>query len=274
MPIRCADRSDSAPVTSMRMNLLAPSPSRTTRCASCRQRSSSAARNASAPGEAASTNGVFTAVPVANASTVSLVDVSLSTVMHEKLARFASARAFCRKAGSTAASVKMKPSIVAMSGAIMPDPLMMPTRFTRVLPTNALVAAPLGKVSVVPMVRAASSQPAGGAVKAASSPASALGTGSAVPITPVEATNTSVGAQPRCPATRATIASTATRPRAPVKAFALPALTTSARARPLLSAARHHSTSGEGHLLDVVTPATVVPGVNSAKVRSQRPHSL
>ena len=42
------------------------------------------------------------ALLVAKASTVSLVDVSLSTVMHEKLARFASASAPCRMVGSTA----------------------------------------------------------------------------------------------------------------------------------------------------------------------------
>src|ERR1700712_3474735 len=68
--------------------------------------------------------------------------------------------------------------------------------------------------------------------------------------------------------------STATRPRSPVKALALPALTISARAWPRVSAARHHSTSGDGHLLCVVTPATAVPSVSSTNVRSQRPQSL
>ena len=75
-------------------------------------------------------------------------------------------------------------------------------------------------------------------------------------------------------AVRAAIASTAARPRLPVKAFELPALTTSARASPSTSALRHHSTSGEGHFDCVSTPATLVPGASSAKVRSQRSHSL
>ena len=65
------------------------------------------------------------AAPVANASTVSLVEVSLSTVVALKLrstARFSIGR---RMAAGTAASVKMKASMVAMSGAIMPEPLAM-----------------------------------------------------------------------------------------------------------------------------------------------------
>src|SRR3546814_13064259 len=82
------------------------------------------------------------------------------------------------------------------------------------------------------IVAAASSQPHGGAAKAASNPASALSMGRGTPITPVEETNTSAGWQPKCPATRAAIASTAARPRLPVKAVLLHAFTTSARALP------------------------------------------
>src|SRR3546814_4168757 len=115
--------------------------------------------------------------------------------------------------------------------------------------TTACATAAFGKVSVVMIVAAASSQPNGGAEKAASNPASALSMGRGTPITPVEETNTSEGWQPRCPATRAAIASTAARPRLPVKALLLPAFTTSARALPSGRASRHHSTSGEGHLL-------------------------
>ena len=151
-----------------------------------------------------------------------------------------------------------------MSGAIMPEPLMMPTRVTVRPSMIAVVVAPLAKVSVVPIVSAASRQLAVGAWSTESMPASALSIGNGTPITPVEATNTSDGAQPVAPATLAAIASTAARPRLPVKAFELPALTTSARAVPSVNAARHHSTSGEGHLLLVVTPATVVPASNAA----------
>src|SRR3546814_1322590 len=115
---------------------------------------------------------------------VSLVEVSLSTVMHEKVVRLAALSAAWRKAGSTAASVNTKPSIVAMSGAIMPDPLTMPVSVTARPSTIAVVTAVLMKVSVVMIAAAASFQPQGAAVKAASSPACALSLGSGTPITP------------------------------------------------------------------------------------------
>ena len=126
----------------------------------------------------------------------------------------------------------------------------------------------------MPIVLVASSQEQGAAAKAASSPASALSIGNGTPITPVDETNTSDGLHASAPATLAAIASTAARPRPPVKALALPALTTTARASPRTSTERHHSTSGEGHLLCVSTPATVVPGSSVMKVRSLRSHGL
>ena len=164
--------------------------------------------------------------------------------------------------------------MVAMSGWIMPDPLATPTSSTVRPPTSARADAPFGKVSVVPIARATCSQLAGGAAAASASPASALSTGSGTPMTPVEDTNTSSGAQPVIHATLAAIASTASRPAAPVKALALPAFTTSARARPWGSAARHHSTSGEGQRERVVTPATAVPSTKVRSVRSSRAHAL
>jgi hypothetical protein len=103
--------------------------------------------------------------------------------------------------------------MVAMSGAIMPDPLMIADSVTVVSPTMAVAVAPLAKVSVVPMVCAASSQVQGSASKAASIPARALSLGSGTPITPVEETNTCSRAQPRCAETCSMIASTASRPR-------------------------------------------------------------
>ena len=48
------------------------------------------------------------------------VDVSPSTVMQEKVSRFAVSSIDCRKGASIAASVKMKPNIVAMSVANSP----------------------------------------------------------------------------------------------------------------------------------------------------------
>ena len=58
----------------------------------------------------------------------------------------------------TAASVKMNASMVAMSGAIIPEPLAMPLIVTTVLPSLAFAVAPLAKVSVVMMAAAASAQ--------------------------------------------------------------------------------------------------------------------
>ena len=57
-----------------------------------------------------------------------------------------------------AASVKMKDSMVAMSGATMPLPLAMPAIRTSVPPRRATRVAALGKVSVVMIARAASAR--------------------------------------------------------------------------------------------------------------------
>jgi hypothetical protein len=88
-----------------------------------------------------------------------------------------------------------------MSGAIMPEPLMIALRVTVVSPITACAVAPLAKVSVVPMVFAASSQVQGWARSAASIPARALSLGSGTPITPVEDTKTCSRGQPRWAAT-------------------------------------------------------------------------
>ena len=61
---------------------------------------------------------------------------------------------------------------------------------------------------------------------------------------------------------------------APVKALLLPALTTSARARPRGRRWRQSSTSGDGQREVVVTPATAVPGLNSTSSTSARVHGL
>ena len=66
------------------------------------------------------------AAPVANSSSVSEVDVSLSTViaLNERRTDFDSIA--CRAGAAIAASVNTNDSMVAMSGAIMPAPLAMP----------------------------------------------------------------------------------------------------------------------------------------------------
>ena len=165
-----------------------------------------------------------------------------------------------------------------MSGAIIPEPFMKPTRLTVFPSTTACVTAALGNVSVVMMVAAASSQvavlPAVSLAQAEVRPERALSIGSGTPITPVEATNICSGVHPSAAPAASRMACTAATPLPPVKALELPALTTSARADPPVSALRHQSTSGDGHFDWVSTPATDVPGMNSASVRSVRSHAL
>ncbi len=85
--------------------------------------------------------------------------------------------------------MKTKASIVAMSGAIMPEPLAMPLIVTGQPSIVALRVASLGKVSVVMIASAAAFQPPG-RVAAVSLPrrSTTKPSGSASPITPVEAT--------------------------------------------------------------------------------------
>ena len=148
-------------------------------------------------------------VPVAASSTVSLVEVSESTVMRLKLFSTDAARHSCAVGESTAKSVNTKASMVAMSGAIMPLPLAMPVTWALVPATGA--DATLGNVSVVPMATAAASQAFGsGAERPATSPGSAASmhsTGRSSPMTPVEATSTSWAGAPSAPATDAAVCS-------------------------------------------------------------------
>ncbi len=92
-----------------------------------------------------------------------------------------------------------------MSGAIMPLPLTIPASATRVSPSIACAPAPLVKVSVVPIARAASSQLHGTAERTASTPARARSFGSGTPMTPVEDTNTVSAEQPSAAETCCTI---------------------------------------------------------------------
>ena len=65
-------------------------------------------------------------MPVANTRQVSEVEVSLSTVTALKLLSISGCSRPCSTGAAIGASVKMKLSIVAIAGAIMPEPLAMP----------------------------------------------------------------------------------------------------------------------------------------------------
>ena len=211
--------------------------------------------------------------------------MSPSIVTALKVSATASLSSACKAGAAIGASVKTKVSMVAMSGAIMPAPLAMPLIVTVALPRRAVAVATFGKVSVVMMALAASSQP----------PACALATrpsitppnwlaGSGSPITPVEARNTSPGLQPAALAASSAVNLQASRPVLPVKALALPELTTSARAA-ALSLSRHHSTGADGHFERVNTPGdrralieqhqqhVGAPGIADAGSGGRQPHA-
>ena len=210
--------------------------------------------------------------PVANSSTVSEVEVSESTVVQLKLASTPRRSMVCSASGGSLASVNTKHSIVAMSGAIIPLPLAKPLMRTLASPICATLVAALGNVSVVMMARAAASHASSPRLAcSAGSAAVSRSTGSVSPITPVEATNTCRAGQPSSLPAASAVAAQASRPARPVNTLALPAFTTTARARPPLSDARHQSTGAPGHLLAVKTPATVVPDASSIITRSLRP---
>ena len=184
----------------------------------------------------------------------------------------AAARSGCNTACGNRASVKINASIVAMSGAIMPEPLAKPLRRTSTPPNRAVAAAPLGKVSVVMIARAAFSQFVGPSSGAAfPSPAVSFSAGKVSPMTPVEAMKISFALPPTSRAAAAAVASTAAFPALPVKTLALPELTTSPRTRPDLRQSRHHRTGAPGVSERVKRPATVEPDDSSASIRSSRP---
>ena len=86
----------------------------------------------------------FAAAPVANSNSVSLVEVSLSTVTALKLLSVAAESSACSTGAAIGASVATKDSIVAMSGAIIPAPLAMPLIVTSTSPSLTLAVAYFG----------------------------------------------------------------------------------------------------------------------------------
>ena len=218
------------------------------------------------------------AAPVANISSVSEVEVSPSMVTALNESATPAFNSACNAGAEIGASVKMKDSIVAMSGAIMPAPLAMPLMVTVALPSFTLAVATFGNVSVVMIALAASSQPSGAtsAASLSSTPLNLLAS-SGSPITPVEARKISFGLQPTAFAAMSPVSLVEVFPVLPVKALALPELTTSAWANPPFEdlppfkTARHHSTGADGHFDVVNTPAAVVPLSMTASSTSVRP---
>src|SRR4051812_10037708 len=250
-----ADGLDVAPSTMISTSLRAPSPSRAT----CSERLARTLWNALAKAlrRGSDARVIFgaplsAALPVANASSVSEVEVSPSIVTALKVVSTPLFKSACNTGAAIGASVKMNDNMVAISGAIMPAPLAMPLIVTVALPSLAVAVATFGKVSVVMIALAASSQAFGwaAATRPSMTPSKAWAL-SGSPITPVEARNTSGGLQPMARAAISAVNLQAARPVLPVKALALPELTTSARGLAPFNRSRHHSTGADGHF-DVV----------------------
>ena len=135
------------------------------------------------------------AMPLASTTTMSLVEVSPSTLTMLKVPWTSQERAFCKRAGEMLASVVIKTSMVAMLGWIIPLPLAMPP-MRQVFPSREnSTATSLRTVSVVMIPSAAASQPSSERPAVSASMPAAIGSRfSGSPMTPVEATTTSSGA--------------------------------------------------------------------------------
>ena len=197
---------------------------------------------------------------MANSSTVSEVEVSESTVVQLKLASTPFFSSACMAPAGSFASVNTKHSIVAMSGAIMPLPLAMPVIRTSASPICAVRVAALGNVSVVMMPRAASSQASSRSLAcSAGSAAISFSCGSTSPITPVEAMNTCFAGQPTSFAAAAARRGAGVAPGLAGEHVGIAGIHHDGARLAAGKRARHQSTGAPGHLLEVKTPATVVP---------------
>ena len=113
-----------APLTLHSRSLVAPSPS----LAILRHRSVVTACSAAQKAAKSSFSSEISALParpLASSATMSLVEVSPSTLTMLKESCTSAESAFCSMAGEIAASVVTKMSMVAMLGLIMPTPLPM-----------------------------------------------------------------------------------------------------------------------------------------------------
>ena len=146
-----ASAGEAAPDTTTVTSFVAPSPPRTMPSASSRQ----TARNPPTNGAYSASPIVTPLAPFASSITQSFVDVSPSTVMALNVSSTASTRARCSIGCATLPSVVTNPSIVAIIGSIMPEPLAMPPIVTVLPPRVTVVHASFGNGSVVMIARAA-----------------------------------------------------------------------------------------------------------------------
>ncbi len=176
-----------------------------------------------------------------------------------------------RIGAESAASVNTNASIVAMSGAIMPEPLAIPAMRTSTSPILQVAPAPFGNVSVVIIAAAAAGQLTG-ASSIFGSAAAILESSSTTPITPVDAESISRTSTPSVSAAASSERLHAASPAGPVKELAQPAFTSSPREPPRVaeSACLHQSVGAEPTALEVKTPAAFVPLAQRMSSRSGR----
>ena len=223
--------SSAAPVTSHSSSLVAPSPSP----AIVRHREIvtvfSAFMKVSKAGPSSAIS-VFPASPLAIMVTISLVEVSPSTLSILNVFCTSWLSAFRSMGAEMAASVVRNTSMVAILGWIMPLPLAMPPRRQTLPSISNSTAIFFITRSVVMIAFAASSSPSGDSAAASSPIWSATGVMfSFCPMTPVDATITSRGPIPSCSAARALIFSAISRPSL-LQVLALPLLQITAWAIP------------------------------------------
>ncbi len=196
--------------------------------------------------------------------------MSLSTVSWLKVVALASRIARCSSSGAIVASVTITAIMVAICGAIMPEPLQIAARVMGLPSISNVRLAILTRVSVVMIASAAAS---GSMRRLATSDGSAvtiLSTGSLTPMTPVDAESTAPAGTPSAAPTAAWIWPTASMPAGPVSALALPALMTTA-CTPAIGSRFSASSAGAALArLTVTTPAAAQGSSLVTRARSLR----
>mmetsp|Transcript_34535 Transcript_34535/g.58013 ORF Transcript_34535/g.58013 Transcript_34535/m.58013 type:complete len:313 (+) Transcript_34535:603-1541(+) len=230
--INSASSGFAAPVTSHSMSTVAPSPSHAMVLArACSVTVSDSSSNL-ASALLASVMVTLPAAPLAMPITQSLVDVSPSTVIWLKLLMDAVRTISRQSLASTATSQVTTPSMVAMLGWIMPDPLAHPPIVISTPPIMTLSAVLLEARSVVVMAVAAFRPSSSVAPKASTSAGSAATISfilMRLPITPVDSIITSFGLIFSSAAIASADATASSHPGTPVAALAWPALIRMAR---------------------------------------------
>ena len=247
---RAASR-PAAPVTSIRMTCVAPSPSSAISRASDSQTAWRVRPQASRP---APCRGPPPAAPLARKSTVSFVLMWPSTLTQLKVSSAAAASSRWASSGSRAASVITTPSMVASLGPIIAAPFAIPNTVQAVPSAMKPPPAILGRVSVVIIPRAAvtaacSSSPSTAA--AAAIPCSTVAIGRNSPMMPVDITSMASPATPSSRPATSAIRRASSSPRLPVQALAFPELITTPR-RPRPGVRERSSATGAAYTRLVV----------------------